>query len=325
MTNSAPALSRAKSSASSTEQEIIDATVRFFLRQQNKHYKPGKKARRALHGKSLGTISGSFIVDELPPEFQVGIFKHPGRYEAVLRFSNGSLGPHAPDVLPNVRGASLKLYGVDQPNQLAEENFETGRAAECDFLFVNSPTFFVRDIGFIDAIMHKNLLRVFSYLPSLISNLVPAASRFVSNILEENYYTQVPHYFGDRNCKYALIAQSAFGKLANIFDIDYLRHGLERDLKDGSAKFDFCVQFKQPEDSLENLTKKWNGPWVTLATLTIDRCQTEIPEFEGEELSFNPARTPDEHRPAGWVGRMRKAVYKADFEWRRSKNSAHER
>ena len=306
--------------ASASEQEIIDATVRFFIRRQNKSYKPGERARRALHGKSLGTVSGKFIVGELPTELQRGIFMRPGTYDAVVRFSNGSLGPNAPDILPNVRGVAVKIYKVDQKNVLADERIETDRESECDFLMVNSPTFFVRDIGFIEAIMKKNLIKVLSYLPSLISNLVPAVNQLVTNVLNENYYTQVPHWFGDTPCKYALIAQRRFAGNANYLDRNYLRHGLERELQTAAASFDFCVQFKQPEESMDVLTQKWNGRMLTLATLEISQHQSNILESDGEALSFSPFRTPSAHQPAGWVGRMRKAVYKADFEWRQDKN-----
>ncbi|MFX9718494.1 hypothetical protein ABTO87_18160, partial [Acinetobacter baumannii] len=77
------------------------------------------------------------------------------------------MSPKTPDLLPNVRGLALKIYNVDQPNLLAEEGLETGHELECDFLFVNSPTFFLRDIGFIDAIMKKDFVRIVTYLPDL--------------------------------------------------------------------------------------------------------------------------------------------------------------
>ncbi len=238
-----------------------------------------------------------------------------------MRFSNGSLGPNAPDILPNVRGVAFKIYKICKTNVLAEEQIEGGRESECDFLMVNSPTFFVRDIGFIEAIMEKNVAKILSYLPSLVSTLVPAVSQLVPSLLKANYYTQVPHWFGDRLCKYALIARRTVTSSANYLDLDYLRHGLEHDLQTSTASFDFCVQFKQSKESGDILTQKWNGPMLTLATLEINSHQSNILESNGEELSFNPFRTPTNHQPAGWVGRMRKAVYKADFEWRQEKKS----
>ena len=311
---------RKDDTAPSSEQEVIDATVKFFLRKQNKSYKPGHKARRALHGKSLGTVRAKFAVGELPAELRKGFFGIPGTYDAVVRFSNGSLGPNIPDILPNVRGCALKIYNTGQPNALAEEGFETGHEFECDFLMVNSPTFFVKDIGFIEAIMKKDLGRAATYLPSLISNLVPATNQLVTGLLDADFHTQAPHWFADRACKYALISRKTVASSPAFLERDYLRHGLESDLRKAPGVFDFCVQLKQPDESMEILTQKWNGPMQVLATLEIEQRQDAISESDGEELSFAPARTPTEFQPAGWVGRMRKAVYKADFDWRRRKN-----
>lgn len=307
--------------AGATESEIIDATVKFFIRRQNKSFKPGQKARRALHGKSLGLVPAKMIVVDLPPELQQGIFSHQATHNAVVRFSNGSLGPNTLDILPNVRGVAVKVYECGQINVLAEEGFERGHESECDFLMVNSPTFFVRDIGFIEAIMKKKLLKVASYLPSLISNLVPATNRLVTHLLNEDYHSQVPHWFGDRPCKFSLIARQKISGIPNLLDRDYLRHGLAQDLKTEKATFDFCVQFKMPDENMETLTTKWSGPMLTLATLEIEQPETDIIESDGEALSFNPFRTPSAFQPAGWVGRMRKAVYVADHNWRQEKNS----
>ena len=43
-------------------------------------------------------------------------------------------------------------------------------------------------------------------------------------------------------------------------------------------------------------------------------------ESDGEALSFNPWRTVLELQPLSWAGRVRRAVYAADFKWRTEEN-----
>jgi hypothetical protein len=69
---------------------------------------------RATHPKSHGCVHGVFRVSRrLPPRHRVGMFETEGReYKAWVRFSNANREPRDDSVL-DVRGAAIKLTGVD--------------------------------------------------------------------------------------------------------------------------------------------------------------------------------------------------------------------
>jgi hypothetical protein len=308
------------------EQKVIDAIVQNILAMQKRTHKPGAIAKRALHGKSLGVVQGSFAVRELPEAMRVGIFAQKTSYSAVVRFSNGAL-TKAPDLLPNVRGAALKLYGVKGIKVLPGESDST----EQDFLMANDEIFFVKEIQHFAYLTGRDIMAILKEAPGTIARVIKATSKFVPSLATTDYFSQVPHMFGDRACKYALWhAEKAEGKDGkaqhfgppNIFDGDYLRHDLDKRLHAEAVRYVFCVQLQQAGESISDSTKKWTGPWVPLADLTLPRIAGELKEPDGEALSFNPARSNAEFQPIGWPARLRRAAYAADFAWRNAVNAA---
>ena len=304
------------------EDRVISKIVDTILNIQKKSYKPGQKPRRALHGKSLGLANGVFTVRRLPPDLAIGLFARSCSFSTVARFSNGAMGVNAPDILPNVRGLAIKLYGVEGEKTLPGEE----QGTEQDFLLANDPAFFVKEIQHFAHLTAGNIMDLLVEAPGTLSRVIKATTKFVPSLLESNYYTQVPSRFGARACKYALIYQpenrfkeNGGGGLPNIFDKDYLRHDLDRRLHMGdNAHFVFCVQFQKAGESISDSTKMWTGDYLPLADLLFPRVSRQLEESDGEDLSFNPARSLAEHEPISWPGRLRRAVYQADSEWRNS-------
>ncbi|MBX9724572.1 MAG: hypothetical protein K2X81_24420, partial [Candidatus Obscuribacterales bacterium] len=133
-----------------------------------------------------------------------------------------------------------------------------------------------------------------------------------------------PYQFGDAACHWALlpVTNDSLFSLPNFFDRDFLRHAAERTLRKGDAKFVFAVQFQREGDSIADSSKVWKGKFVPLAELVISQTDKPVLESDGEALSFNPFRALDAHKPLGWVGRARAAVYVADFNWRTQTNQS---
>ena len=316
------------------EQKVIDAIVQNILAIQKRNHKPGTVAKRALHGKSLGVVQGNFAVREVPAEMRVGIFAQKTSYSAIVRFSNGAL-TKAPDLLPNVRGLALKLYGVKGQKVLPGE----ADGEQQDFLMANDETFFVKEIQHFAYLSGRDIMAIFKEAPGTILRMLKATNKFVPSLTTTDYFSQVPHMFGDRACKYALwhadkvegkdpakdpgkdAKKQSFGP-PNIFDGDYLRHELDKRLHADGVRFVFCVQLQQAGESISDSTKQWTGPWVPLADLTLPKIAGQLQEPDGEDLSFNPARSNPEFQPIGWPARLRRAAYAADFEWRNKVNAA---
>ena len=312
------------------EAKVIDKIVDAFLKMQNKAHKPGTTAKRALHTKSLGVLKGVFTVRQLAEDLRVGVFARPSSFSTVARFSNGGLGPNNPDILPNVRGFAIKLAGVEGAKTLPGEESGTDQ----DFIMANDPGFFVKEIQHFAYLTAGDIKAILSEAPGTVGRVIMATSKFVPSLLQCDYYSQVPQRFGDRACKYALIHQkesntkedgtkeNSLDFPPNILDKDYLRHDLDRRLHKLAAHFVFCVQFQKAGESISDSTKKWSGEYVPLADLVFQKISAPLEEPDGEGLSFNPARSLAEHEPIAWPGRLRRAVYKADFEWRSAQNQS---
>lgn len=304
------------------EQAIVQAIVDATIAKQKKEYVPGSLARRDVHSKSHGTVRGRFtVLDNLPASCRVGLFAKPATYDADVRWSNGALGL-APDILPNIRGAGIKIYNVPGAKLLpGEEN-----SLEHDFLLANDRTFFVQRIETMLALSRGEIGAVAKTAPKTLLLLAGAMLKLVKNPLQTSYFSQVPYLLGDRAVKYALIPDRHAPLLAvpRMFDRDYLRHAGEQFLRRQEAGFTFCVQHAFCSDSIEDSTILWRGNLLPVARLTINKIGSvsAIQESDGEALSYNPWRVLAEHEPLGWPGRVRKAVYAADFAWRTSMNLA---
>ena len=98
------------------------------------------KVLRGVHPKAHGCVQAEFVINEdISKEYQVGLFKHPGKkYDANIRFSNASVRvAHDLENGKNgSRGMAIKVYDVK--GQFLEE--DNGRQNQ-DFLMINTPEF----------------------------------------------------------------------------------------------------------------------------------------------------------------------------------------
>lgn len=310
------------------EPAILADIVSGTIADQNRDYKPGTVAKRDVHTKSHGTFTDARIrILDRALAGPLGLFGMTGQsFRATVRLSNGAPGTGA-DWFPNVRGIAIKVHGVNGEKLLAGDE----GADCCDFLLANHPVSFhkhLEEYPDIRALMSSGRTgEVFKKYPAEGKLLKKAVLKLVKNPLTIDYFSQTPYMFGPaRAVKYALIPsqRSWFFSIPNLFDSAYLRHAAERFLRKQSAEFTLCVQLQGENDPIEDPSVEWIGRLIPVAVLTIPQRKGDEPltESGGEALSFNPWRTLREHRPLGWVNRVREAVYRADFEWRSAKNAA---
>lgn len=298
-------------------QQIVDAT----LSKQRKSHQPGQTARRDVHSKSNGLVHGTFrVFADVPSELKVGLFAEAGEYAAVARLSNGALGLAA-DILPNIRGFALKLSGVHGTKALVGEE----QGTEHDFLLANHTTLFASRAEHMLQIATGQFGELLKHSPRVVLSLAASMLKVVKNPLQIAYFSQVAYNLDGRAAKYALIpqARAPFFSLPRVFDKDYLRHGVERLLRNQEVRYTFCVQLQQDpqREPVEDPSIEWRGPLYPVAELVFPASAQPIAETDGEALSFNPWRALVEHHPLGWPGRVRKAVYVADFNWRTETNA----
>ncbi len=100
------------------------------------------KVLRGVHPKSQGCVGATFTInDNIASEYRVGLFKHPGSYEAKIRYSNASvlLDPDLKDDENGSRGMAIKVLGLNK--NLGSFILEDGDERNQDFLMVNTPEF----------------------------------------------------------------------------------------------------------------------------------------------------------------------------------------
>lgn len=100
-------------------------------------------AYRDAHRKHHGCVRASFaVMDNIPARVAQGLFSIPQSYRAWIRFSNGS-GASQKDGVGDGRGMAVKILGVPGAKMLGGGN----EAAIQDFLMINHPVFFVRNVS----------------------------------------------------------------------------------------------------------------------------------------------------------------------------------
>ena len=113
---------------SKTENQYISEMETLLKEKLSSDYQIGE-TQRATHVKSHGLLKGHFrVIDNLPEELKVGIFKNTKTYESWVRISNAR-GKWQSDKIKDFRGLSIKLLDMD--NELQNTN---------DFVFQSYPT-----------------------------------------------------------------------------------------------------------------------------------------------------------------------------------------
>jgi catalase len=268
------------------------------------------------------------IVPELPEELAIGVFAEVNTYSTWIRFSN-ALGEINPDNKGDIRGIAIKLMGVSGEKLLpAEKNAQTH-----DFLLVSTDVFIVKDVAeFADLFKAlvggvRDKIMFFSTHWRVVKILSKAMIKF-ANPLQIRYFSTTPYLLGESAVKYSVIPQSdSNDKIPSNPSNNFLREAMVRQLDQGEAVFDFCVQFQKDsvQMPIEDPGKLWDetlSPFLKVATITIPRQSFSTPERDelGENLSFTPWHALPEHRPLGGINRARKVVYDLISTFRHKEN-----
>jgi hypothetical protein len=289
-------------------------------------------ARRDAHAKAHGCVKARFDVNESLPELlQTEVMQPGASYPAWIRYSNGS-GKSQDDAEGDGRGMAIKL--MDVPG----EKLEAGEKSTQDFLMINHPVFFVRNVK--DYVEFSNALAAGNPLPFFFPSVFPHKWRLhevsvaraiqgkdVRNPLGVQYFSMTPYRWGKRAVKFSAKPCSANLNVGPNSSPDFLREALASTLAKRSACFEFLVQ-AQPKPAalpIEDPTLDWSesvAPFVKVATITIQKQTFTAPEQQAfcEHLSLNPWHATAEHRPLGGINRARRVVYQTISDLRHELN-----
>jgi catalase len=301
---------------------------------------------RDAHAKGSGCVLASFTVNkEVESRYSYGVFAQTGHtWDAIIRFSNGNPSIQS-DSEKDPRGFAIKLMNVDGPKLLPYEEKGTTQ----DFIMMTSPVFFIRTIneyalfnrelaaGNIgeSAIIRAYFLAGWKIWNWHVRELALALKSGISrpeSLVTEQYYSASAYALGPRQyVKYSAIpcrenkAMPPSGE-ANRSP-DYLRLELARQSEQGGACFDFAVQPQVLGKNMpvEDTTVEWkesDSAFVPLARIVIKQAKnnTEQINTQCENTAFNPWHSLPDHRPAGVMNRVRKALYQSMSRFRQQKN-----
>ncbi|HXA48609.1 MAG TPA: catalase family protein [Burkholderiaceae bacterium] len=281
---------------------------------------PTGTMRRDAHPKMHGVVKAEFVIEpDLPEDLRVGIFREARTYQAWIRFSNQNATMQA-DIKNDIRGMAIKLMGVPGQKLLEQEEDEQTQ----DFIVISTNIFVTKDVrefdGMVKAMTSGFLPMAWFFLTRwrVSINLAKSMKKF-ANPLQMRYWSTTPYLFGTNAVKYSAIPQSpATDTIPENPQDDFLRLAMIKQLAQGSAKFDFAVQFQKDADTMpiEDPGVAWDetvSPFRKVATINIlqqDFDSDAQREF-GDNLSFSPWHSLPEHRPLGGINRARKVVYRA--------------
>jgi hypothetical protein len=308
------------------EDEIFSELITLFTEHFRKRY-PAPVAQRAVHAKSHGCLKGSFeVIAHGDSQLTAGIFRKPGTYEAIARFSNGD-GPAGPDTDKIVSvGLGVKVLGITTPKNLPTQTEDSQ-----DFLLINQPKFIVSDIrGFqriIEAREGGILKKAKAFFHHWRGIRFRRSASPKDNPLNTSYWGVTPFQLGGTTIKYLMKpCEPEPAKMPERLTADYLRTMIAERIAAKPAAFDFFLQKRLLDGHEEaNMPIEDNAvAWSETASVPVRVGRLRIPaqkpgelvpEETCENLVFSPWNTTADFRPMSSLNRARKVIY--EFSSRR--------
>ena len=282
---------------------------------------------RALHAKGHGIYEASLTVGEVPEQARHGLFVRPGKYEALVRFSNGA-GKVQPDKTGDVRGIAVKVLGVEGDKILGGANTQ-------DFLAILSPATPFRTADEFMAVIWATrsaplaMFRLIGALGpirpfQLLSKLVKGLRMPPASLATTKFYSALPIQCGPHAVRFAFTpVEPARGALTATRD--FYTDDLGDRLRRGPLTYTLSLQFfiDEQRTPIEDASVDWDAPYVDVATLSIlaqdpaSAIGAKLRE-RGEQLSFDPWHALVEHKPLGGMMRARKVAYFASTQTRKA-------
>ena len=334
------------------EAETIEKINRMIVEMADTVRQRHGHAMRATHAKVTGLLKGELVVPAgLPAELAQGMFARPGRYDVLVRYSQGPSNP-VPDRASGQRGMALKVLGVEGSHVAGSRETTTQ-----DWILAPDP-------AFINATAKTFLLNFklgASNTPGLPEEVIVGASyaaRGVEAALEavglENgtlkllgreplhpishpYYSQTPSRYGDYLAKVAAFptpeTMAAVGNphVDTSQDEDAFRDVMVAFFARHGAAFDLRVQLCANLETMpvEDASVQWpeeQSPYRTVARLTLppqDSFSAERYRYFEQRLAFNPIHALEVHRPLGGVQRARMQAYLHTQDFRQRTNGVN--
>jgi hypothetical protein len=295
----------------------------------------GEPIHRAVFVKSHACMRAELHVFDNTdhPERAIGVFATPKTFPAWLRIASGA-STSKPDLNPDLRGAAIKLVGVEGTKILPDE----ATAKTQDFIFRSAadtpmcdlPTF----VAFVKATVDPLALSQFLLGHPKVALYLAKHLPIFKSLAAQQFWSTTPYKLGDRAVKYTLIPTACEGSASAddspILDGLTLAVDFNDRLATGDVCYNFAVQFQADPllTPVEDPSVEWDtdlSPFVAVAQLVVHQPDpARDPDAAQREsdfcnsLSWNPWHALPEHRPLGAFNRGRKFLYQASAKLRGS-------
>lgn len=311
------------------EKELTDTIIEASLARLNKQFPPGTRpVLRDAHPKAHGLVSAEFIVlDNLPEELRHGVFKTPRTFDALIRFSAGNVEVQE-DTVPQAAGMAIKLLGVEGEKLVESEKDATTQ----DFVMINFPTFFVRNLKDYE-LLHQEMLKgqlekFFETRPTELKAIMSMRSQPIFNPVQVRYFSQTPYLLGPNAIKFSAAPISRnTNRQPEKMGPDFLREVMKKQVGSEDVYYEFAVQLQSDPTTMpiEDPLELWDeavSPFQRVALIRIPKQDIDAKgRVEiGENLAFTPWHSIAEHRPLGSMNRSRLPIYETISEFRRKTN-----
>ncbi|WP_413204031.1 hypothetical protein [Rhodospirillum sp. A1_3_36] len=279
---------------------------------------------RQFHSKTHSCLKATLVID--PPDNQAwrrGLFAKPGRYEALVRFSNAFFDD---DSHPDLRGVAIKLRGVEGAV------CDGAPPGQQDFVLMNSAIGPSKDAAeamdlfrALDGIRRATTVAILAprYLfPSILpwrmrwrywaflngSGLRHLLGRDLARM---TYNSVTPYRLGDGAMKILLRPDGAARIRPSTKGRDFGAK-LQAALDLGPIRFEFCLQPRVLDsDSVEDTRQAWKSPVHSVGVLEIPPQDVAATVALGDQLAFSPWNCLAAHEPLGSINTLRRAAYAA--------------
>ncbi|HEY9664884.1 MAG TPA: catalase family protein, partial [Allocoleopsis sp.] len=312
------------------EAELIDSILNASLERLHRQFPPGTRpVLRDAHPKAHGLVNAQFIVlDNLPEDLRSGVFKQPRTFDALIRFSAGNVEVQE-DTMPQAAGMAIKLLGVEGEKLLESEQNATTQ----DFVMINFPTFFVRNLQDYE-LLHQDLLngrleKFFETRPAELKAIMGMRSQPFFNPVQVRYWSQTPYLLGTNAIKFSAIPISrTTNQPPETMGPNFLREVMKQQVGSEDVYYEFAVQRQTDPATMpvEDPLELWDEAASPFQQVAIIRIPKQDIDAEGrveiaENLAFTPWHSLPEHRPLGSMNRSRRPIYTAIAEFRRKTNN----
>jgi len=332
------------------ERETAEAISRAMLNIADKTFSDGRHAIRSVHAKSHGLLDAELEVpDDLPPVLAQGLFRQPGRYQAVMRLSTVP-GDILDDAVSTQRGCAIKVLGVGGSRLEGSEGASTQ-----DFVMANTPRFnapnaktFLANLKLLEPTTNRaegakkalstvlrgaeKVIEAFGGESSALKML--GGARPV-HILGETFYSQLAIRYGDYIAKLQLMPVAPeLTALTGLElplgeDPDVIRNAVIEHFRTKGGTWELRVQLCSDIKTMpiDDPMTDWDetvSPFVTVARLRAApqvAWSLEKSQAIDDGMGFSPWHGIADHRPLGALMRMRKLAYERSQRFRSERNA----